>query len=125
LKNKKIKGSLSITVLSLEKIEKRIPSKKINFKDIAKFPKSQFDCTVAVVRETSVRSILVAAKKLKAPEFESVRIVGTYNIGEGEKTVTLRFSFHSAEKTIDTKRLKELENLSVSILEKNNFFLKK
>lgn len=124
LKNKKIKGSLSISVLSLEKLEKRIPAKKNKFVEISKFPSSVFDCTVVTDSSTSVRDVLEVGKKVKAPELDSVCIVGTFKLDENKNSITLRFNFHSSQKTIESKRIKELENTVVENLEKNNFFLK-
>ncbi len=124
LKKKKIKGSLSLAVLSLEKVEKRVPLKKSKFIEISKFPRSVFDCSVITDKVTSVKELISICKQIKVSELESIKVVGTYMLDESTKSVTLRFSFHSNEKTIDSNRIKELENLVIENLEKNKFFLK-
>ena len=92
--------------------------------EISKYPGSIFDCTVVADNNTSVRAVLEIGKKVKASELESVSIVGTFDLEENQKSITLRFYFHSSDKTIESKRIKELEILVVQNLEKNNFFLK-
>ena len=125
LKNKKIKGSVSLMVISLAKLQKRPLKKKNKFVEIPKFPRSSFDCSVVLPKSNSVRNILNVFKKFKESEFAGVSIKDVYDQSDETSSVTLRIEFVSPEKTIESNRLKELEGKVITILEKNNYFLKK
>ncbi len=125
LRNFKIKGNLTIAVLDLTEIEQKEMKDKTKYTPLSKFPSSTFDCTVEADLKTEVIEILNAAKKLKAKEIESVKIVDVfYPENSDKKGVTLRAVFHDNEKTLEGDFISDLEEKLLKTLNKEGFPLK-
>jgi phenylalanyl-tRNA synthetase beta chain len=124
LKQYKIKGHLSIAVVDLSQVEGRPMKDKVKYKPLAKFPSSNFDCTVVVENSTSVGEILASLKKVKIKELQPTKVVDIFTQEDGKKAVTLRSTFMDNEKTLSGEFITECSNKIVSTLENNGFPLK-
>jgi phenylalanyl-tRNA synthetase beta chain len=124
LRNFKIKGNVSIALLNLGSLEQRPMKDKTKYKPLAKFPGSSFDWSVVADSDTAVAAVLAPLKKLKIKELNDVHVVGTFDLGEGKKSITLRASFIDPEKTLGGDFITESSNLLVETLNKAGFPLK-
>ena len=125
LRNFKIKGNLVLAVLDLTDIEGKPLKDKTKYSPLSKFPSSTFDCTVAANLKTPVSDVITAARKLRAKEIESVKIVDVFTPKDSEqKGITLRFVFHDKDKTLTGDFIKELEDKILKTLNKEGFPLK-
>ncbi len=124
LKKFKIKGNVSLFILNLASLEKSSPKSKFKYAKINKFPGATFDCTVDVGPSTPVSDILSSLKKVKSKLLKAYSIKDVFS-RDGRKFVTISSSFEDKEKTLDGSEIKNLESEIITILEKNNYFLKK
>ena len=124
LKQYKIKGHLSIAVIDLSQVEGRPMKDKVKYKPLAKYPSSNFDCTVVVDSSVSVAEILASLKKVKVKELQVTKIVDIFTQDDGKKAVTLRSTFMDNEKTLSGEFITENSNKIISTLENSGFPLK-
>lgn len=125
LRNFKIKGNLVLAVLDTTDVEARPLKDKTQYKPLAKYPSSTFDCTVLADNKTPVIDVVNAAKKLKIKELQSVKVVDIFSPKDSEqKGVTIRAVFHDREKTMSGDFLKESEDRLLATLDKAGFPLK-
>jgi len=123
-KKLKLKGHYSIALLDLTSFENNLIKDKTKYAQIAKFPHATFDCTVMTATETSVAKVLEVVQKMRLPELQSCKVVGTYQVTNASKSVTLRCVFGSAEATLSGESIKNLENVLCDKLRQEGFPLK-
>lgn len=124
LRDLKIKGHLSVMLMDLTQVEKKAPKDKTKYKPLPKFPGSNFDCTVVTSKSEPVAKVLESLKVFKEKELQSVKVVDVFDLGEGQKSVTLRASFIDPEKTLSGEFLTQAQNKMVATLEGAGYPLK-
>ena len=124
LRNYKIKGNLSMAIIDLSAFEDKSDRGNIKYKSIDKFPSSVFDWTILAGKDTYVGDVLSCFKKINIKELVSIKVVGVYNISPEQKTITLRATFNSPDKTLDGDFLEKSKNQLIEIADKSGFPLK-
>ncbi len=124
MRNFKMKGHLTFAVLDLSSFESREIKEKVKYKAINKFPVSTFDCSVIVSRDVPADETLKVFKSLKLKEFTHAKIIAVFDLGDGQRSVTIRSYFEDDTKTLDSDFIKSAENLVLSCLNKAGFPLK-
>jgi phenylalanyl-tRNA synthetase beta chain len=123
LRNLKIKGHLTIALFDLSIFENFAAKDKTKYKPLSKFPSSSFDWTVVVGAEKSVAEVLIAAKKVKLKELQSVQILDIFP-NESEKYVTIRAVLADDLATLNSELLKQAEIALIDATSKAGFNLK-
>lgn len=125
LRSFKIKGNLAVAILDLTAIEQSEQKDKTKYTPLAKFPSSNFDCTVVAKTDVSVATLLQETKKLKIKELVDMKVADVFTMNENEKAVTLRATFFDANQTLSGDFITEASNKVVDVLEKAGYPLKK
>ena len=121
----KIKGNVVIATIDISAFENIKPKEKVNYKPLAKFQQSNFDCTVVADRKEPVANLITVLQKLKLKNVIAYKVVDVfYPKDEESKSVTLRVSFQDPNNTLDSKFLEESQNKIVQGLAKAGFPLK-
>lgn len=123
LRKFKIKGHVSMVLLDLTVVEQRGIKTKFKYNPLPKFPNSTFDCTVVTNKNEPVGNLLAALKKVKAKELTETKIADVFS-SDDKNFVTVRSVFFDGNQTLSGERIKELETLVVSALEKAGYPLK-
>lgn len=124
LKKNKIKGYLSMALLDLSSFESKPMKDKTKYSPLSKFPEAVFDYTLDVPSEIDVAKLLEPLSKIKIKEIKHNKIVDVYKHASDRKSVTMRTTFFSAEKTLEGEFIKESEAKIINSLEKAGFLLK-
>lgn len=125
LRSFKIKGNVAMAILDLTSIEQSEQKDKTKYTPLAKFPSSNFDCTVVASSDVSVAALLQETKKLKIKELVDVKIADVFTMNDSEKAVTLRATFFDSTQTLSGNFITEASNKFVEVLEKAGYPLKK
>lgn len=124
LKQFKIKGHVSISLVDLTPFEDREVKDKTKYLPLPKFPGSTFDCTVVTASDTPVGSVLAALNKVKIKELQATKIVDVFSMNDSEKSVTLRSHFLDRDKTLSGDFITQASDKIVETLAKAGFPLK-
>lgn len=124
LKNFKVKGNAAIALLNLSSFNGIEKKDKTKYKVINKLPKSSFDCSVLVAKDSFAASALDCVKKLKIKQLVDVKIVDVFSLDEKFNSVTLRSFFEDDNETMSPEFLKKSEDSIVDALSKGGFPLK-
>lgn len=124
LRQFKIKGNVSMAVINLGGVEERPMKDKVKYSPLPRFPKSSFDWSVVADKGEQVGNILAALKKTKLKHLLDTKVVGTYELEDGKKSVTLQATFLDPEKTLDGDFLAQARDQLVTTLDKAGFPLK-
>lgn len=76
---------------------------EVRYRPLPRYPFVVRDVTLLVDRATSFSELVQAIESENVPDYESVRLVGTYegkNIPEDKRSVTLRVEYRSDERTL-------------------------
>ena len=76
---------------------------RVEYEDVITFPALRQDLAVAVPEEVEAGALVAAAKEAAGPELREARVFDVYRgeqVGEGRKSVALRLSFQSPERTL-------------------------
>ena len=89
----------------------------IRYREASRFPGIDIDMTFkAALSFVDYAALVSAAKAAGGPLLDTVSLVGTY-VADGEETITLRFSFVSAEKTLSKPEVQPAtEAISAALL---------
>jgi phenylalanyl-tRNA synthetase beta chain len=123
LRNLKIKGHLTIALFDLSIFESYSAKDKTKYKPLSKFPSSSFDWTVVMSPEKAATEVLVAAKKVKLKELQSVQILDIFH-NENVKYVTIRAVLADDSATLNSELLKQAEIALIDATTKAGFNLK-
>jgi phenylalanyl-tRNA synthetase beta chain len=123
LRNLKIKGHLTFCIFDLSLFENYSSKDKIKYRPLNKFPHSTFDWTVVLNNEKQVSEVLVAAKKNKLKELQSIEILDIFP-GVDVKYVTLRAILADENATLSAEFLKSAEVSLISGTTNAGFLLK-
>lgn len=123
LRNLKIKGHLTFCIFDLSIFENYSAKDKTKYKPLNKFPHSTFDWTVVAGKEKQAAEVLVAAKKYKSKELQSLEILDIFP-AEDEKYVTLRATLADENATLSSEFLKLAETTLIDGTTKAGFPLK-
>jgi len=124
LREFKIKGSMSIFMLDLTDFTKTKLNKIFKYKPLAKYPASQFDCSVVMPNATQASEALKVKKKLKIKDLKDIKIVDVFQLNDDKKSVTVRFTFQNSEETLKADLIKSYEESCVKSLVDSGFPLK-
>ncbi|MBC7539536.1 MAG: phenylalanine--tRNA ligase subunit beta [Bacteriovorax sp.] len=123
LRNLKIKGHLTIALFDLSIFDNYSAKDKTKYKPLSKFPSSSFDWTVVMPFEKAVSDVLVAAKKVKLKELQSVQILDIFP-NENVKYVTIRAVLADDTSTLNSELLKQAETALIDATTMAGFNLK-
>ena len=76
---------------------------RVEYEDVITFPALRQDIAVAVAEEIEAGALVAAIREAAGPELRDVRVFDVYRgeqVGEGRKSVALRLSFQSPERTL-------------------------
>ena len=124
LRQFKIKGNLSIAIIDFNLLENKAPKEKFNYKPINKFPVSTFDCSVVASNDTAAEDVLAALNKVKLKELTNKKIVDVFDLGDGNKSVTLRSFLEDPTQTLGHEFIKQAEEKIIGALDAAGFPLK-
>ena len=106
-RNLKLPTHASAFEISLDKLQKSLPTNSTNYQPIAKFQGTSRDLTVQVAREKTFAEVEnIVQKTLKdLPENFVTKLtpIDIFAPNDSTKNITLRIDFVDREKTIDTK----------------------
>ena len=123
LRNLKIKGHLTLAIFDLSIFENYSAKDKTKYKPLSKFPSSSFDWTVVVPADVAVAEVLLAAKKVKIKELQSLQILDIFS-NEAEKYVTIRAVLADETATLNSELLKQAEIALIDATSKAGFNMK-
>lgn len=124
LRQFKIKGNVTMAVINLGGIEDKPMKEKVKYQPLPRFPKSSFDWSVVADKNEPVANILAPLKKAKLKHLEGTKVVGTFDLEDGKKSVTLQATFLNPESTLDGDFLSQARDQLVATLDKAGFPLK-
>lgn len=124
LRQFKIKGNVSMAVINLGGVEERPVKEKVKYSPLARFPKSSFDWSVVADKNEPVANILGALKKTKLKHLVDTKVVGTFDLEDNKKSVTLQATFLDPEKTLEGDFLTQARDQLVTTLDKAGYPLK-
>lgn len=124
LRQFKIKGNLSIAIIDFNLLENKPPKEKFNYKPINKFPVSTFDCSVVASNDIAAEDVLAALNKVKLKELTNKKIVDVFDLGDGNKSVTLRSFLEDPTQTLGHEFIKQAEEKIIGALDAAGFPLK-
>lgn len=123
LRNLKIKGHLTMALFDLSLFENYSAKDKTKYKALSKFPSSSFDWTVVVPLDKAASEVLLAAKKVKLKELQSVQILDVFP-NDSVKFVTIRAVLADDTATLNSELLKGAENALIDATSSAGFNLK-
>ena len=97
-----LEGEWGVFELDLETLFAAV-SERVEYEDVITFPALVQDLAVAVPEEVEAGSLVRAALEAAAPELREARVFDVYRgeqVGEGRKSVAMRLSFQSPERTL-------------------------
>jgi phenylalanyl-tRNA synthetase beta chain len=92
------------------------------YKPLSKFPAKWIDVSLLVKRTTAFAEIVQVIDKQDFPLCEGVTFVDVYEgkgVADDERSITIRFSYRSLEKTLTEAEVEETHQQILSILDKN------
>ncbi|ERP39096.1 phenylalanine--tRNA ligase subunit beta [Chitinivibrio alkaliphilus] len=120
----KIKGTLSMAVMSIQELQSLKPREKVRYTPLPKYPGSTFDCTLRTPHHTSADTVVRAVERLKIPHVISVKVADVFSLNDAEKAVTIQTSFLNPQGTLDHEFLETQQDKIVAELETAGFPLK-
>jgi phenylalanyl-tRNA synthetase beta chain len=105
-------GAWGVFELDLETLVAAAPE-RVEYEDVITFPALFQDLAVAVPEDVEAGALVAAAREAGGDDLRDVRVFDVYRgeqVGEGRKSVALRFSFQSPERTLsdeDAARARE------------------
>lgn len=122
LKHFDINQSVWYAEIDMEQIFKSLPTEKICFKDVSKFPEVRRDLALLIDKAVSYAQIESLAYQTEKNILKSVSIFDVYegeNIPENKKSYALSFILQDEEKTLNDKQIeKTMEKLLQAFKEK-------
>jgi phenylalanyl-tRNA synthetase beta chain len=95
-------GTWGASELDLETLFERVPE-RVEYEDVITFPALRQDIAVAVGEEVEAGALVDAALEAGRPELREARVFDVYHgeqVGEGRKSVAIRLSFQSPDRTL-------------------------
>jgi phenylalanyl-tRNA synthetase beta chain len=92
------------------------------YKPLSKFPAKWIDVSLLVKRTTTFAEIVQTVEAQDFPLCEGVTLVDVYEgkgVADDERSITIRFSYRSLEKTLTEAEVEETHQEILSILDKN------
>ena len=124
LRKFKIKGMLSLAVIDITQIEQKEWPAQVNYKPLAKYPSSTFDCTVICGHHIPIADILNSFKKVKLAQLTQFKAVDIFIPKKGPKCVTIRATLFDPDGTLSGETVRNCELAIVAGLGKAGFPLK-
>jgi phenylalanyl-tRNA synthetase beta chain len=124
LRQFKIKGNLSMAIIDFSMVEDKAPKDKFKYKHINKFPVSTFDCSVVATSDTPAEDVLAVLAKVKLKELTSKKILGVFDLGDGNKSITLRSYFEDPTQTLSKDFLLSAQQKIIETLGNAGYALK-
>ncbi len=122
LEDLKIKSDVSVFVIDFEKI-KKIASKDICYRQIAKFPETIRDLSVIVPEKERFENILNVIKSVKTDLIEKVDLFDVYQgkeISGNKKSLALRFIYRDDKKTLTADEVNLLHEKIIKKIDENS-----
>ena len=97
-----LEGEWGVFELDLETLFDAV-SERVEYEDVLTFPALVQDLAVSVAEEVEAGALAAVAFEAAAPELREARVFDVYHgeqVGEGRKSVALRLSFQSPERTL-------------------------
>ena len=113
-----------MAVINLGGVEERALKEKTKYQPLPRFPKSSFDWSVVADKNEPVANILGAIKKTKLKHLLGTKVVGTFDLEDNKKSVTLQATFLDPEKTLEGDFLTQARDQLVTTLDKAGYPLK-
>ena len=120
----KIKGRTALAVLDFTEVMTDAVKDRTVFRPLDRFPGSKFDLTVVLPSRTYAAAAVEAVRRMKMKEIRSVGVLDLFDMGEGQKALTLHIEFRDSEKTLDTDFLKEAEAGIIAALDRAGYPLR-
>ena len=124
LKAFKIKGHVSLCIIDISDLEQRPYRSKVKYKPLAKFPGSQFDCSVVALKSQPVADIIQVVKRIKQKQIQDVSVLDIYSIDENTQSVTIRSVLSDSKQTLTGEVIQDLEQQIVKTLDKAGYPLR-
>lgn len=99
-----------------------LPPQPVFYKPLSKFPAAWRDVSLLVKRTTAFAEIAKTVESQDFPLCEEITFVDVYEgkgVADDERSITIRFSYRSAERTLTEAEVEETHQQILSILEKN------
>jgi phenylalanyl-tRNA synthetase beta chain len=113
-----LEGEWGVFELDLETLFAAV-SERVEYEDVITFPALVQDLAVAVEDGVEAGALVAAALEAAAPELREARVFDVYRgaqVGEGRKSVAMRLSFQSPERTLSDEDAAGLRARIVDVL---------
>jgi phenylalanyl-tRNA synthetase beta chain len=111
-------GEWGIFELDLETLFGEV-SERVEYEDVLSFPALVQDLAVAVSEDVEAGALVAAALEAAGPELRAARVFDVYRgeqVGEGRKSVAIRLTFQSPERTLTDEEAAGLRERIVDAL---------
>lgn len=124
LKKYKVKHFTHMALIDCDAISIRAFDSKSKYKPVSYLQDVNFDCCVIIKENDYSSNPIKIIEGLRSAEISSVKIIDIYSSGSSQKSVTIRCTFTPTIAPFEPSKIKELEVLVVSTLEKSGYNLK-
>ncbi len=98
--------------------------KEINYKDVPKYPAVWFDLSIIISKDINYFNIVKTLKEMSVDYLEDFYLLDVYegkNIGESNRSISLRFIFRASEKTLKSEEAEKSFNfIKTTLIDKFN-----